>query len=144
MGGQTRGIWWNLLITKASEASWSYSCDSKVSFDRVQILTPDFSGRSPPPPLTLTLSLSLSLSHLSLISLFALSLSLSPLCFSSFRLSSLSSLAGGSGQRATYKGLFTWECSSIGRSEPHHLQLEILEVEDDGQQIAPKTTVGPG
>lgn len=24
------------LITKASEASWSYSCDSKVSFDRVQ------------------------------------------------------------------------------------------------------------
>ena len=38
------------LITKASEASWSYSCDSKVSFDRVQILTPDFSGRRPPPP----------------------------------------------------------------------------------------------
>ena len=38
-----------LLITKASEASWSYSCDSKVSFDRVQILTPDFLGRSPPP-----------------------------------------------------------------------------------------------
>ena len=37
-------------ITKASEASWSYSCDSKVSFDRVQILTPDFSGRRPPPP----------------------------------------------------------------------------------------------
>ena len=37
------------LITKASEASWSYSCDSKVSFDRVQILTPDFSGRRPPP-----------------------------------------------------------------------------------------------
>ena len=36
-------------ITKASEASWSYSCDSKVSFDRVQILTPDFSGRRPPP-----------------------------------------------------------------------------------------------
>ena len=34
---------------KASEASWSYSCDSKVSFDRVQILTPDFSGRTPPP-----------------------------------------------------------------------------------------------
>ena len=39
-----------LFITKASEASWSYSCDSKVSFDRVQILTPDFSGRRPPPP----------------------------------------------------------------------------------------------
>ena len=38
------------FITKASEASWSYSCDSKVSFDRVQILTPDFSGRRPPPP----------------------------------------------------------------------------------------------
>ena len=37
-------------ITKASEASWSYSCDSKVSFDRVQILTPDLSGRRPPPP----------------------------------------------------------------------------------------------
>ena len=37
------------LFTKASEASWSYSCDSKVSFDRVQILTPDFSGRRPPP-----------------------------------------------------------------------------------------------
>ena len=44
-----------LVFTKASEASWSYSCDSKacdskVSFDRVQILTPDFSGRRPPPP----------------------------------------------------------------------------------------------
>ena len=38
-----------VLFTKASEASWSYSCDSKVSFDRVQILTPDFSGRRPPP-----------------------------------------------------------------------------------------------
>ena len=37
------------LFTKASEASWSYSCDSKVSFHRVQILTPDLSGRSPPP-----------------------------------------------------------------------------------------------
>ena len=37
------------LVTKASEASWSYSCDSKFSFDRVQILTPDFSGRRPPP-----------------------------------------------------------------------------------------------
>ena len=168
-----------LQISKASEASWSYSCDSKVSFDRVQILTPDFSGRRPPPPppllpsphlpsshlpsphlpsphlpspppclppifppsflplrkfdsvlsslfgmrlalrilqphsLTLTLTLSLShclshLSHLFLISLISLSsLSLSPLCLSSFRLSSLSSLAGGSGQRATYKGLFT-------------------------------------
>ena len=158
-----------LSITKASEASWSYSCDSKVSFDRVQILTPDFSGRRPPPPppppsphlpsphlpspllllvflpsslpppssqvrlrpvvalwhavsvaylaaalahshshsLTVSLSLSSlsSLSHLSHLSL--LSLSLSPLGLSSFRLSSLSSLAGGSGQRATYKGLFT-------------------------------------
>ena len=41
--------WLRESITKASEASWSYSCDSKVSFDRVQILTPDFSGRSPPP-----------------------------------------------------------------------------------------------
>ena len=41
---------WHWFITKASEASWSYSCDSKVSFDRVQILTPDFSGRRPPPP----------------------------------------------------------------------------------------------
>ena len=142
------------LFTKASEASWSYSCDSKVSFDRVQILTPDFSGRSHPPlppprsphsPHSHSHTLTVSLSHLSLISLSSLSsLSLSPLCFSSFRLSSLSSLAGGSGQRATYKGLFTWECSSIGRSEPHHLQLEILEVEDDGQQIAPQTTVGPG
>ena len=152
-------------VTKASEASWSYSCDSKVSFDRVQILTPDFSGPPPHPPPSLSLShshcLSLSLSSLSLslISLISLispsslshlslislsSLSLSPLCLSFIRLSSLSSLAGGSGQRATYKGLFTWECSSIGRSEPHHLQLEILEVEDDGQQIAPKTTVGPG
>ena len=40
-----------IVFTKASEASWSYSCDSKVSFDRVQILTPDFSGRRPPPPL---------------------------------------------------------------------------------------------
>ena len=69
-----------------------------------------------PHSLTLTVSLShclsLSLSHLShlshlfLISL-SLSLSLSPLCLSSFRLSSLSSLAGGTGQRATYKGLFT-------------------------------------
>ena len=52
-----------------------------------------------------------SLSHLFLISFSSLSslspLSLSPLCLSSFRLSSLSSLAGGSGQRATYKGLFT-------------------------------------
>ena len=36
------------VFTKASEASWSYSCDSKVSFDRVQILT-TVSGRSPPP-----------------------------------------------------------------------------------------------
>ena len=172
------------IFTKASEASWSYSCDSKVSFDRVQILTPDYSGRRPPPSsplpssplptsplptsplptsppllllvflpsslppssllplrkfdsvlsslfgmwlalrilrprsltLTLTLTLSLShclshlshLSHLFLISLISLSsLSLSPLCLSSFRLSSLSSLAGGSGQRATYTGLFT-------------------------------------
>ena len=70
------------IITKASEASWSYSCDSKVFFDRVQILTPDFSGRSPPPltlTLTLSLSLSLSLSSLSLSSLFSLSLSLSSL-----------------------------------------------------------------
>ena len=66
-----------------------------------------------PHSLTLTLTLSLShclshlshLSHLFLISLISLSsLSLSPLCLSSFR---LSSLAGGSGQRATYKGLFT-------------------------------------
>ena len=74
-------------------------------------------------PHSLTLTLTLSLSHcltvslISLISLISfsslsslslsLSLSLSPLCLSSFRLSSLSSLAGGSGQRATYKGLFT-------------------------------------
>ena len=142
----------------------------------MQILTPDFSGRSPPPPPLsppplsppplsppplsppplssslssshlpsllqvrlrpvvalwhavsvaylaaalahshcLTVSLSLSLSLISLISLISfsslsslspLSLSLS-LCLSFFRLSSLSSLAGGSGQRATYKGLFT-------------------------------------
>ena len=61
-------------------------------------------------PHSLTLTLTLSLSHcltVSLISLISLSsLSLSPLCLSSFRLSSLSSLAGGSGQRATYKGLF--------------------------------------
>ena len=130
----------------------------------MQILTPDFSGRSPPPtpppslsppplssslspclPPTFRLFLSLShphclshLSHLSLISLSSLSqlslislsslshlshltlisfislsslshlsllsLSLSPLCLSSFR---LSSLAGGSGQRTTYRGLFT-------------------------------------
>ena len=63
---------------------------------------------------SLTVSLSHCLSHLShlshlfLISLISpSSLSLSPLCLSSFRLSSLSSLAGGSGQRATYKGLFT-------------------------------------
>ena len=62
----------------------------------------------------LSLSSLSHLSHLSLISfsslshLSLLSLSLSPLCLSSFRLSSLSSLAGGSGQRATYKGLFTW------------------------------------
>ena len=54
IGGHTT----RLVVTKASEASWSYSCDSKVSFDRVQILTPDFSGRrppsspSPPPPLS--------------------------------------------------------------------------------------------
>ena len=61
-----------------------------------------------PHSLTLTVSLSLSLSHLSHLShLSLLSLSLSPLCLSFFRLSSLSSLAGGSGQRATYKGLFT-------------------------------------
>ena len=72
-----------------------------------------------PHSLTLTVSLShcLSLSLISLISLISFSslsslsslspLSLSPLCLSSFRLSSLSSLAGGSGQRATYKGLFT-------------------------------------
>ena len=72
-------------------------------------------------PHSLTLTLTVSLSHcltvsLSLISLISfsslsslspLSLSLSPLCLSSFRLSSLSSLAGGSGQRATCKGLFT-------------------------------------
>ena len=64
--------------------------------------------------LTVSLSHCLSLSLISLISLISFSslsslspLSLSPLCLSSFRLSSLSSLAGGSGQRATYKGLFT-------------------------------------
>ena len=34
-------------ITKASEVSWNYSCDSKVSFDRVQILTLDILGRRP-------------------------------------------------------------------------------------------------
>ena len=83
-------------ITKASEASWSYSCDSKVSFDRVQILTPDFSGRSPP-SLSVSLSLSLSLSlHLSLISLISPSslshLSLSSLSPLSLSLSSLLSL----------------------------------------------------
>ena len=151
------------IVTKTSEASWSYSCDSKVSFDRVQILTPDFSGRRPPPPprpsaplpsspppssqvrlrpvvalwhavsvaylaaalahshshcltvslshcLTVSLSLCLSLSLISLISLISFSslsslspLSLSPLCLSSFRLSSLSSLAGGSGQEPHIK-----------------------------------------
>ena len=53
--GLHAGEWFLVLIgkrvfTKASEASWSYSCDSKVSFDRVQILTPDYSGRRPPPP----------------------------------------------------------------------------------------------
>ena len=57
-----------MQFTKASEASWSYSCDSKVSFDRVQILTPDLSGRSPPPPPPPSspppLSSSLSSSHL--------------------------------------------------------------------------------
>ena len=57
-----------MFFTKASEASWSYSCDSKVSFDRVQILTPDFSGRSPPPPssspLPTSFSSSLFSSHL--------------------------------------------------------------------------------
>ena len=85
----------------------------------MQILTPDLSGRSPPlpppslPPHLISLISLSSLSHLSLISfsslssLSPLSLSLSPLCLSYFRLSSLSSLAGGSGQRATYKGLFT-------------------------------------
>ena len=69
--------------------------------------------------ISLSLS-SLSLSHLSLSSLSLISLispsslshlsplSLSLLCLSSFRLFSLSSLVGGSGQRATYKGLFTW------------------------------------
>ena len=65
-----------------------------------------------PQSLTLTLTVSLShclslshLSHLSHLFLISLSsLSLSPLCLSSFP---LSSLAGGSGQRATYKGLFT-------------------------------------
>ena len=181
------------IFTKASEASWSYSCDSQVSFDRVQILTPDFSGRRPPHPppslsppplssslspclpptfppsslfgmwlalrilrphsltltltLTLTVSLSLShphclshlslsslshlslnslssLSHLSLISLISPSslshlshislsslslpsLSLSLLSVSRLSVSLLSSLAGGPGQRTTYKGLFT-------------------------------------
>ena len=40
----------NIEITKASEARWNYSCDNKVSFDRVQILTSDFSGRRPPLP----------------------------------------------------------------------------------------------
>ena len=130
----------SFVITKASEASWSYSCDSKVSFDRVQILTPDFSGRRPPPLLpppssqvrlrpvvalwhavsvaylaaalahshshSLTVSLSHCLSHLSHLShLFLISLiSLSSLSLS---LSLLSVSRGGSGQRATYKGLFT-------------------------------------
>ena len=78
VGRQHTGFAPACLITKASEASWSYSCDSKVSFDRVQILTPDFSGRRPPPPHCLTVSLSLSslssLSHLFLISLISLSL----------------------------------------------------------------------
>ena len=68
--------------------------------------------------LTLTLSLSYYLSHLFHLFLISLILSflslslflalfLSPLCLSSFRLSSLSSFVGGFGQRATYKGLFT-------------------------------------
>ena len=157
----------SFVITKASEASWSYSCDSKVSFDRVQILTPDFSGRRPPPtppsppphlpsphlppspppclpPIfppsllpppssqvrlrpvvalwhavsvaylaaalahshshSLTVSLSHCLSHLSHLShLFLISL----ISLSSLSLSLLSVSRGGSGQRATYKGLFT-------------------------------------
>ena len=50
------------------------------------------------------ISLSPSLSHLSLSISLSISLSLSPLCLSFFR---LFSLVGGSGQRATYKGLFT-------------------------------------
>ena len=63
-----------LLFTKVSEASWSYSCDSKVSFDRVQILIPDFLGRRYPSPFSplpsspfstlLLLSSSLSSSYL--------------------------------------------------------------------------------
>ena len=79
-----------------------------------------------PHSLTLTVSLSHCLSHLShlshlfLISLISLSLSLSlslsPLCLSCFRLSSLSSLAGGSGQRATYKGLFIPRCPPLSHS----------------------------
>ena len=87
------------FFTKASEASWSYSCDSKVSFDRVQILTPDFSGRRPPPHShshshthTLTLTLTISLSHLFLISLSHLS-HLSLISFSSLSHLSLLSLS---------------------------------------------------
>ena len=38
-----------IQITKANEVSWNYSCDNKVSLDREQILTLDFSGRIPPP-----------------------------------------------------------------------------------------------
>ena len=141
------------VITKASEASWSYSCDSKVSFNRVQILTPDFSGRRPPPPSLPPplsppllsppppLSSSLSSSHLPslpppssqvplrpVVALWhavsvaylaaalahshshSLTVSLSH-CLSHLshlsHLSLLSLSAGGSGQRATYKGLFT-------------------------------------
>ena len=78
-------------ITKASEASWSYSCDSKVSFDRVQILTPDFSGRRPPPnpppppplsplPTPPPLSSSLSSSHLPSLPPSSLFASSTPSC----------------------------------------------------------------
>ena len=80
-------------FTKASEASWSYSCDSKVSFDRVQILPPDILR-----PHSLTLTLTLSLSHcltvslISLISLISFSSlsSLSPLSLSLLSVSRLS------------------------------------------------------
>ena len=154
-----------LVYKKKLFTNWNYSCDSKVSFDRVQILTPDFLGRRSPPSsffpfftsflptsppfflfvfflsslfllpssffllrkfdfvlssffgmrLTLRIlrphsfTLILSLSYC-LIDFFIFLSSLSLLCLSSFYLSSFSSFssfAGGSGQRATYKGLFT-------------------------------------
>ena len=82
------------LFLSLSLSHLSLSLISLSSLSHISLISP--SSLSHLPHLSL-ISFS-SLSHLSLLSL-SLSLSLSPLCLSCFRLSSLSSFSGGSGQK---------------------------------------------